>query len=536
MTNSRTGHNGCSAKFTWSRPTGAVTFDYRASSVENEGRNLPRNPQETPDNEKVYYGLWCSTQYEFKVRAKGNGHDTDGDGIAYTTRWSSFAITLATTGTYTPPTPVPDKVPSFSTTSTSMFFNKDIYESRNLPTATGGDGTITYTLSPSVGNGLSFNVSNHAIAGSADAAAKKVSYTLTAMDSDGDTATTKVDVSVFDLSLLVTSETHATDTDFGASKWSVLQYGTVKIVDSIERNPRFNVRVGFPATAGFKMNSRVCSWPLSSQPLMMLWSDWIFIGGYTQFPIVRCERGSGGTVSVPVEIEVGGEVHRVATLSINMPQSFHHRDNVATYNVQNPWLASSSVPSKFSSYNLLDQSFVVASAKRAGSAWNALPSSLTFTYDTGSDPDFVIKGFINPGTSQCGTFSAIACLVYDGGEYPHFHKNARTGLPRPELRLEFPPQASTDPQPRNWSVDASEVEKEPYKFYFLDWGLMHEFGHGAGLGHSPYQGAPDTIMTSTYIYRLVYENGEWKEKVWRAPTAHDSRALDGIYTGHSVHQ
>ena len=58
-----------------------------------------------------------------------------------------------------------------------------------LPTATGGDGVLTYALSPAPPDGLTFDASGRTITGTPTVVTAETSYTYTATDEDGDTAT-----------------------------------------------------------------------------------------------------------------------------------------------------------------------------------------------------------------------------------------------------------------------------------------------------------------------------------------------------------
>ena len=124
MTDSSTSHKGCSAKFTWNVPTGAVAYQYDAVEVGVEGQS-PRNPQQPPhgpENEWTFYGLWCSTEYDFRVKARGNGSNIwrgDRLDVIYTTTFSGWATKRATTGQYNPPTPTPTPTPDVELTLTA---------------------------------------------------------------------------------------------------------------------------------------------------------------------------------------------------------------------------------------------------------------------------------------------------------------------------------------------------------------------------------------------------------------------------------
>ena len=58
-----------------------------------------------------------------------------------------------------------------------------------LPTATGGDGGLSYALTPTVPAGLAFDAASRSVAGTPAQASARTTYTWTATDADGDTAT-----------------------------------------------------------------------------------------------------------------------------------------------------------------------------------------------------------------------------------------------------------------------------------------------------------------------------------------------------------
>ena len=58
-----------------------------------------------------------------------------------------------------------------------------------LPAASGGNGTVTYSLAPALPTGLSFAAATRTISGTPTATAAAATYTLTATDTDSDTAT-----------------------------------------------------------------------------------------------------------------------------------------------------------------------------------------------------------------------------------------------------------------------------------------------------------------------------------------------------------
>ena len=66
----------------------------------------------------------------------------------------------------------------------------------NLPQATGGDGTLAYTLTPTPPAGLTFNATARTLTGTPTAPQAATEYTYTATDADGDTATLTFDIRI----------------------------------------------------------------------------------------------------------------------------------------------------------------------------------------------------------------------------------------------------------------------------------------------------------------------------------------------------
>ena len=69
-------------------------------------------------------------------------------------------------------------------------------EPLTLPAATGGDGALRYMVTPALPGGLAFNAATRVLSGAPTTASAERSYTLTATDEDGDTATLSFAISV----------------------------------------------------------------------------------------------------------------------------------------------------------------------------------------------------------------------------------------------------------------------------------------------------------------------------------------------------
>ena len=84
-----------------------------------------------------------------------------------------------------------DNTPSFgSSTIADRVHVKDIATtSETLPAATGGDTPLTYSLSPTLPTGMSFNATSRELSGTPSVTKAQTTYTYTVTDKDNDTAT-----------------------------------------------------------------------------------------------------------------------------------------------------------------------------------------------------------------------------------------------------------------------------------------------------------------------------------------------------------
>ena len=91
---------------------------------------------------------------------------------------------------------ITDSMPTFGTvtiSNKSWTHNKAISSFR-LPAATGGDGTLMYSISPALPSGV--RRSNFTVSGTPNALKTNTAYTWTATDADGDTATRSFNIEV----------------------------------------------------------------------------------------------------------------------------------------------------------------------------------------------------------------------------------------------------------------------------------------------------------------------------------------------------
>ena len=143
------------------RGDGSLTYALSPSLPAGVSKNASHQVSGTPT------GHQTATTYTWKAT------DTDGD-VAQLT----FTITIAQ-----------DLAPSFgaATISNKSWTQRQAITAFTLPTATGGDGSLTYALTPSLPAGVTKNAS-HRVSGTPTSHQTATTYTWKATDGDGDVA------------------------------------------------------------------------------------------------------------------------------------------------------------------------------------------------------------------------------------------------------------------------------------------------------------------------------------------------------------
>ena len=83
----------------------------------------------------------------------------------------------------------PDAMPRFREAATDQTYRVGTAVSTRLPMATGGDGPLSYTLTPTLPAGLALDAVGRTVTGTPAQASARATYTWTAADEDGDQAT-----------------------------------------------------------------------------------------------------------------------------------------------------------------------------------------------------------------------------------------------------------------------------------------------------------------------------------------------------------
>ena len=137
-----------------------VTFGATKGTLTNEGNNVYTMPVTAPSTGS---GTIVVSVAEDRVSP---GNNTDNVSFTYTT---------------------PVVALSFESTISNQSWTVGTAVSLTLPTATGGTGTITYSLSPTTPAGVTFTASTRSLAGTPTAVFTSATFTYTAEDADGTT-------------------------------------------------------------------------------------------------------------------------------------------------------------------------------------------------------------------------------------------------------------------------------------------------------------------------------------------------------------
>ena len=487
---------------TWERPRGAYRFEYRASSVgpEDQARDEQQGPR-APDNETLFTGLWCDIAYDFMVRAQGNGH-------TYSSKWSDWTIKRATTPPYTPPS-----TPSFGdAVIADQRYQVDNSVNLLLPAATGGSGELTYSISPTMGNGLTFNSSTRTVKGESTFAADTVTYTYTVTDAKGETDQLSFTITAFNVRVRIDGKR------LEKFEWSVLEYEQAIMRASRQRANRYQFRLQVPQNTGFQVNSTVCKWEATGSGL----TEWM--NGNATFGLVRCGLGTGDArVAVWVkDTETGASSKLYDTEPI--PQAWHRHDHRVDYYVRgsgtNPnaqrangvdvgsteGMFPADRPSNLSQIrNPSEQLLLLENYKKVANAWTNVGAGVTIKPASSSaNADVLVSGYWNPDPRgrwylkdgklvdrktepfQDGSCDGSVACVSTLSRYPH--RDDTQAFSIETIFIEDPPQFGADNTSKIWTTDFNKAITRPDMYVYLLAVLTHEFGHSIALDHGEASG------------------------------------------------
>ena len=456
------------------------------------------------DRSETVEGLDANREYELKMRACNGPHNSN------CSRWSAdHRFTTTAAGT-----PAPG-APSFgSVVALRHNFVVGQTVSVTLPTASGGTGVLRYSLAPLVGNGVTFDGATRTVAGTAQAAANLATYTYTVTDAANKTAQIPFHVTVFDVSVRVADRGRARQ--LANLRWGMLDYGGGVLLETgFSRTDGHQFRLRLPASAGFEFG-RTCLRYAAPTDTTVLESPWV--ASNVEFSVARCGLGSGASVSLEFQVRLGtsGTAASLYTATTTIPRVRHRNDHQVLYYITGT-LANGNIDGgqMFPTNAGMTPNKELTAAlnyQNAAKAWQNVTAS-GVTLDrllSGSSPDVVISGYWDPGPGKEDSCKGSVACVHRPSTYPHMG-NGQVFL------IEDPPRWPRKGS-EEWTTTFDLADKEPLKYEYLPWVLMHEFGHTLGLGHSA---DGDTIMGG-------------KRRAGISNT--DAQGLRATYAHHRVHQ
>ena len=198
-------------------------------------------------------GISASATYTYTVSdGDNNSADTDEDTLTFT-----IAVAAAVT----------DTAPSFgsSTIADQSLTQNSAMTSLTLPSATGGNGTLTYTLTPALPTGLSFTASSRLLSGTPTGTSASATYTYKVTDGDNNTAATDEDTLTFTIVVAAEPDTapafadSASIADLSLTQNSAMKSLTLPEASGGNGTLSYSISPALPPGLSFNTGTRVLS-------------------------------------------------------------------------------------------------------------------------------------------------------------------------------------------------------------------------------------------------------------------------------------
>lgn len=511
------------------QPCTAITLAWDARiGVAKYWVNRGINPPARVFRESLTAGnLAPSTTYSFAVRGVG-------DDIRYADEWGPASTVSATTcivPTPTPepcpdsdcPTPTPAPTPTPppsqqlkfpSTIKTAYYFpwNDDV--SVLLDAATGGTGPITYDISPTIGDGLTFYEEARAISGKPKSTTGEIPYTYTATDSSGAQASIELNITILAIAFHL-ERPDGPKSDMNPSivdrHWRLLEWGLIRIKNNstIPINSDLLFRVRVPYATGLQMDNTLCRWlELKIEKVVSqwesvpdygseddLWSPWQPLN--MPIPVVRCGVGSGELEEIRLELRMSQSMMGEVLFSHDelARRALHVDEDTVSYGIVDPLLPAKPVGAFVDYLQTTEEGFngflsgvthtaaeIWSGDSESDDIWGGQSVPTTFSHISVEEtPNVLISGlWRDHGFEQeCG--AAYACVK--PGTVGDSHNTGQQ-----QLIVAFPPNAFEDQEGKivfgYWTDNVELAMEMPNEAFYLPAVMLHEFGHTLGLGHS----------------------------------------------------
>ena len=189
---------GTAAEFTVTlaaaAPVGGVTVNLSVSEAAGSDYVAPGD-----EGSKTLAIAAGQTSGTYRVATVDDGNDEPNGSVTVTLEsGTGYDLGTARSASVTVRDNDEDLEPSFgaSTIANQSYTENVPIADLTLPAATGGNGTLRYSLSPAPPTGLSFDAAARKLTGAPRGTQNATTYTYTATDSDGDTATLTFSIAV----------------------------------------------------------------------------------------------------------------------------------------------------------------------------------------------------------------------------------------------------------------------------------------------------------------------------------------------------
>ena len=387
---------------------------------------------------------------------------------------------------------------------------------RVLPAASGGNGTLRYSVSPTLPRGLAFNKSTLTLSGTPTAIQESTTYTYKVTDTDSgsnrpnDTATLSFTITVNSGSDNAFPNTRYLEATVGYLRipyrilitnetvWEMLDQTPVSVrveaTDNwtIPSHYSFRLRVNTDQTGLQVTENNKCDF----SPVIRNSDEWRkrnefdLSGTSGVATLIRCGKGSASNAGLDLVVVNTNNENYIAYKDIvndlmMAPHLENDNGNLKHY-VHRTGMPSDSPLREGDAY------------ETGGDFWNGILGNVRISDTTNESEARIIIRAAFSGFATCKDAKAVACT----DTKKRVDRTMSNGKIKKVFREPIKMFIITDlPGGKQWTHLYSEYEDKITKWIYLPHIVGHEFGHALGLGH---HGVEHTLMyytTSDNIYQ-----------------------------------